>query len=137
MIGNFASKETSFKANLKDGRSVELTLRPYSLADMAWSQETFKTEEDQIAIANMKVEPCAKLIWNQLKAEDKKIFMAMNFVKTDDEGNDIEVKPEGYERFIEGIIDVESLIAGYISYAKNMEINGFLPDSDKKKTMKM
>ena len=136
MIGNFAPKETSFKANLKDGRSVELTLRPYSLADMAWSQETFKTEEDRIAIANMKVEPCAKLIWNQLKAEDKKIFMALKFIKTDDEGNDIEVKPEGYERFIEGIADVESLIAGYISYAENMDINGFIPDSDKKKTMK-
>ena len=135
MLGNFAPKELSFEAKLKDGRTVELFLRPYCLADMARSQDTFTTEKDRLAIANLNVDPCAKLIWHQLKSESKKIFMEFDFIKEDDDGNEIKIKPEGYERFIEGISDLDSLLAGYSAFAKSVEVNGFLPDDGKKKTM--
>ena len=136
MLGNFSPKETSFKANLKDGREVELFLRPYSLADMSWNQEEFQTEQDRIDIASMKIDPLSKLIWHQLKEESKKIFMDFTFVKEDEDGNEIEVKPEGYQRLIDGFSDFKSLISGYAAFAETMEKNGFLPDTDKKKTMK-
>lgn len=137
MLGNFASKETSFKAKLKDGRTVTLFLRPYSLSDLAWSQENFSSDEDAKAIANLDVDISSKLIWRQLKSESKKIFMDYKYMKEDDSGEDVEYKPEGYERFVEGILNLDSFIDGYHAFTKVMTENGFIPDSnDKKKTLR-
>lgn len=138
MLTAFAPKEGSFKATLKGGRVVELTLRPYALSDMAWQQNTFTTEKDALEIAEMKVEPISKMIWHQLDSESKAVFMRMKFVREDDNGKEIEDQPEGYQRFIEGVEDVESLMSGFFCLGKSMTDNGFLPDENgsKKKTMK-
>ena len=136
MLGKFSAKETSFKANLKDGRTVNLFLRPYCLADMAWMQDNFSSEEDTKAIQRLDIDISCKCIWHQLKAESKQIFLDFKYTKEDENTVEVEYSPEGYERFLEGILDFNSFIVAYAAYADSMQKNGFIPDTSKKKILK-
>ena len=98
------------------------------------SQLCFKNNFREEAYQEIKATPCSQLIWHQLTAESKKIFMDLNFEnKIDDNGNEVANKPEGYERFLEGIVTLDSLLNGWEAFATNMTINGFFPDYSKKK----
>lgn len=137
MLTDFAPKETRFKASLKNGRNVELTLRPFTLGDMAWAQNMFPTEADQLAIASMKIEPIARMIWHQMAPESKQIFMKFKFQKEDENGNLIEgYEPEGYERLIEAMTGLDDFMAGFNALTLCRGVNGFIDDGVKKKTVR-
>ena len=148
-LSNFAPQQASFKAEVIDGidektgkiktRTLELTLRPFTLRDADWYQKAFTSPEDIIRFVadtqDLKVEPMARMIWNQLCAEDKQIFMNMKFVKEDPEtGQILDVRPEGWERLIEAMFRIEDLLAGFQAFILCREGNSFLAiDGDEKK----
>ena len=51
-LTDFAAKAVTCKIELLDGSKVELTFRPFTLADLAWLPEAFPTEEE--ALENIK-----------------------------------------------------------------------------------
>lgn len=125
MLTKFAPRSVDFKVALKDGRSVNLTLRPFTLLDQAWMQRTFSTKEDQMNIAQLKVEPMAKIVWHQMDQDSHDIFNRIKFTGGQN--------PEGYERFLEALTDVNELLKGFTAFAECRGENGFTEKPSKKK----
>lgn len=129
MLTEFAPKESKFKANLLNGRAVEVTLRPFTLLDHAWFQQNFTSEQDLKDIQELKVDVMARIIWRQMDDESKKIF------------NDIEFKGTkkllvGHERFLEALYSTADLLNGFTAFAECRGDNSFIDVSfsTKKKT---
>lgn len=136
-LAQFAPREARFKTKIKGGRNVEITLRPFTLADKAWTEGQFSTEADQLAIAAMRVDPIARLVWHQMTQESREIFFRMKFVRHDENtGELIEAQPEGHERLIEAMVDEQDFLAAFEALATCRGLNGFVDDGVKKKTVK-
>ena len=136
-LADFAPKEARFEVNLIGGRNVELTLRPFTLGDKAWMENTFPTEADQLAIANIETEPWSCIIWHQMTRESRDIFMKIKFQKLDENTNKpIDCQPEGHVRYMEALHAVKDLLSGMEAFSKCRGDNEFQDDGVKKKTMK-
>jgi len=52
-------------------QKVDVSFRPFILADKAWWEQNFD-EKERIGLENLEVEPMCKAIWNQLDVKSKK-----------------------------------------------------------------
>lgn len=136
-LGEFAAKTKSCNVELVGGSKVDLTFRPFTLADLAWLQEEFNTEELAIEIAEMKAVPVIKIIWNQLTNECKKDFHDIKYEMLNEETNKIEVvKIIGYQKLLHAIKDQNQMLVAFTAYTEVENLNSFLPDEKKKKVTK-
>ncbi|MGR3219271.1 MAG: hypothetical protein ACUZ8H_05555 [Candidatus Anammoxibacter sp.] len=134
-LGDFAAKTTSCKIELVGGQKVELTFRPFTLADLAWSQEF--TTEQAFEIAAMKAVPLCKIIWNQLTPECKAFFSDISYEKFNEETEQIEtVKLMGYEKLLHSVKDQQNMIIAFSAHSKVENLNSFIPENEKKKKVK-
>lgn len=130
---DFSSKTKTCSVELVGGETVDLTFRPFTLADLAWMQEEFPTEEESIAIAQMKAEPLCKIIWNQLTAESKSYFSNIRFEKYDEETEETElIKVLGYKKILHSLKDDKEMIKAFMTYSEVENLNSFVPDQKKK-----
>ena len=135
-LTDFAAKTTTCKIELVGGSKVELTFRPFTLADLAWLQEEFSTEEKSLDLQNLKVIPVCKVIWNQLSNESKDFFSDISYEKFNDETEEVEiVKLMGYKKLVHAI-DHDNMLVAFLAYSKVQNINSFIPDEKKKKMKK-
>ena len=135
-LTDFAAKTTTCKIELVGGSKVELTFRPFTLADLAWLQEEFSTEEKSLDLQNLKVIPVCKVIWNQLSNESKDFFSDISYEKFNDETEEVEiVKLMGYKKLVHAI-DHDNMLIAFLAYSKVQNINSFIPDEKKKKMKK-
>jgi hypothetical protein len=136
MLGGLNPKESRFKVNLIGGRKVEITLRPFTLGDKAWMESTFNTEDAALGIANMNVDPWARIIWHQMTPESRDIFMRIKFEPRVDETTNepIDIMPEGHERFLEALFSVDDILSGIKAFSECQGQNDFQDDGVKKKT---
>ena len=135
-LGDFAAKTTSCEVELVGGSKVELTFRPFTLADLAWLQSEFSTEEQALEIAGMKATPLCKIMWNQLTPECKLFFSGITYEKFDEEKEEIEtVQLMGYQKLLHAIKDQEQMIIAFTAYSEVENLNSFIPD-EKKKTVR-
>ena len=133
MLIRFAPKEARFKANLLNGRAVEVTLRPFTLLDHAWMQQNFGSEEYQNKIKDLDIDTLARIIWHQLTKESQDIFNNLEFKNSD--GSDISII--GHERFLESLGDVSELLKGFAAFTQCRGDNNFVDTLlSKKKTIK-
>lgn len=130
-LKSFAGSSVSFKIEIVSGREIELTFRPYTLADMAWAQQNF-TEEQRQNIAAMMVDESCRLFWHQLDRESKDKFDDFRF--EDEDGNDVE--PDGYLKLLHSMASQQDLIKAWSAYGELQSLNGFLDTGEKKKTTK-
>lgn len=136
-LGEFAAKTKSCNVELVGGSEVELTFRPFTLADLAWLQSEFSTEEEALEIAGMKAAPLCKIMWNQLTPECKSFFSDITYEKFDDVTEEIEtVKLMGYQKLLHAIKDQEQMIIAFTAYSEVENLNSFIPDEKKKKAKK-
>lgn len=136
-LTDFSAKSKSCKIELVGGTEVELTFRPFTLADLAWLQEEFNTEEQALEIAEMKVTPLCKIMWNQLINECKSFFFDITYEMLNEETNKVEtVKLMGYQKLLHAIKDQENILIAFTAYTEVEGLNSFIPDEKKKKKMK-
>lgn len=136
-LGDFAAKTTSCKIELVGGQKVDLTFRPFTLADLAWLQEEFNTNEQALEIAEMKAAPLCKIMWNQLVPECKAFFSDISYEKFNDETEQVEtVKLMGYEKLLHSIKDQKNMLVAFAAYSEVENLNSFMPENEKKKKMK-
>lgn len=136
-LEGFSAKSKSCKVELVGGSKVELTFRPFTLADLAWLQDEFSTEEEALEIAAMKAAPLCKIMWNQLTNESKQFFSNIKYEKFDEEKEEAEiVKLMGYQKLLHSIKDQENMFKAFAAYSEVEGMNSFIPDEKKKQTMK-
>lgn len=129
------------KLSLVNGRSVVVTLRPYTMNDHATLQREY-TQEDHIALANAQLDAIAKISWYMLDNESKRLFSEyVEFQQYNEEsGQDEVVKITGHEKLLHAIDGEESFWALLDGFAKCRGYNGFASDDEdvgvkKKKAM--
>ena len=132
-LTDFAAKTTTCEIELVGGSKVELTFRAFTLADLAWLQEEFSTEEKALDLQNLKVIPVCKVIWNQLSNESKDFFSDISYEKFNDETEEVEiVKLMGYKKLVHAI-DHDNMLVAFLAYSRVQNLNSFIPDEKKKK----
>jgi hypothetical protein len=132
-LAGFAPRETTFTAELVGGEKVELTLRPFTLADIAWLQENFPGEK-ALEIAAMKVDAVCRIIWHMLTSESKAVFANVKFTKYNDESEQDEpVEIHGYQKIVHSFASQQTMLAGFEAFARSRDMNGFQDDGDLKK----
>ena len=135
-LESFSAKSVTFKIELVGGSKVELTFRPFTLADLAWLQEEFSTEEEALEIAGMKAAPLCKIMWNQLAPECKLFFSGITYEKFDEEKEKVEtVQLMGYQKLLHSIKDQENMLIAFTAYSEEESLNSFIPDEKKKRKM--
>lgn len=135
-LTDFAAKTTTCKIELLDGSKVELTFRPFTLADLAWLQENFGTEKKALEIAEMKAVPLCKIMWNQLSNESKIFFSGITYEKFDEKTEEVEIiKLIGYEKLLHSVKNNKNLLLAFAAYSEVENLNSFIPEK-KKKMMK-
>ncbi len=133
MPDKLLSKDGKLKVTLKGGGQVQLRFRPYVLRDKAWMQKEFPTEEDQLAIAGLMIDPIAKIVWNSLDIESQKAFAQVTFIGLNKEtAEEEEIKVFGYEKLIYGLENEDQLMALFVLYGQMKEENDFAPNDKKK-----
>ncbi len=133
MPDKLLSKDGKLKVTLKGGGQVQLGFRPYELRDKAWMQKEFPTEEDQLAIAGLMIDPIAKIVWNSLDIESQKAFAQVTFIGLNKEtAEEEEIKVFGYEKLIYGLENEDQLMALFVLYGQMKEENDFAPNDKKK-----
>ena len=132
---DFSAKAVTCKINLKGGKEVELTFRPFELADIAWIQNEFDAEEKLQSIIDMKVVPLCKIIWHQLDDESKIFFSNITYEEFNEDTEEVEVvKLIGYEKFMRAADGQENMLKAYVhGYLKVQNVNSFIEDEKKKK----
>lgn len=98
----------------QDGRQRDfsITLRPYTLADEAWTEETYKDKLKLIEIfekLNM-VEIC-RMVFHQCSITSKKEILSVKFYDLDENGNEFEVNKLGHEKLMGMITGFKSGIS--------------------------
>ncbi|MGR3219398.1 MAG: hypothetical protein ACUZ8H_06210 [Candidatus Anammoxibacter sp.] len=132
-LTDFAAKTVTCKIELLDGSKVELILRPFTLADLAWLQEAFPTEEEALEIAAMKPVPLCKIIWHQLDNETKMFFSDITYEKFDEETEEVEsIKLMGHQKLLHAVKDNKNLLIAFEAYSKVENLNAFVPEKKKK-----
>ena len=132
-LTDFAAKTTTCKIELVGGSKVELTFRPFTLADLAWLQEEFSTEEKALEIAEMKAVPLCKIMWNQLTNESKSFFSDVIYEKFNEETEETEsVKLMGYQKLLHAVKDNKNLLIAFGAYSEVENLNSFIPEKKKK-----
>ena len=135
-LAGFAPKSAKFKAKLVGGRSVTLTLRPFTLADLAWFQNEF-SEDDTAKFAMMQPDVVCRAVWHMLEPESKMAFGNITFTDvSENTGQPITVEVFGYEKMLHSIADESALIAAYDALAKSRGLNGFANELKKKTTQR-
>ena len=131
---NFASKKTRFKVKLQDGKKVDLEFRPFTLADLAWHQEFFPDQGIKIAIEGLKIESLCRIIWHQMHNDSRSVFFRIKYQRwNEDTGELYDTEPEGWERFCEAVIDMDSITDALDALMKCMIKNGFIEDGKPEK----
>lgn len=132
----FTPRRKKFKAKLADGRKVELELRPYTIADLGWHQDNFPGEAIKLAIEGVNINTLCRIIWHQMTPESRDIFFRIKYQRWDENtGELLDADPEGWERFCEAVLDLESVAAGVNALCDCMMENGFIDSgAEKKKT---
>ena len=85
----------------------EYTLRPFSLSDTAWLNSRYKDKEFEKVMEDMNMTEIVKIVYHQLKLEDKKKFLAMEVEEVSDEGELITKKYTGPERLMQEVHGLE------------------------------
>ena len=135
-LESFSAKSKSCNVELVGGSKVELTFRPFTLADLAWLQNEFSTEEEALEIAAMKAAPLCKIMWNQLTAESKQLFFDIKYEMLNEETNEIEiVSLIGYQKLLHSFKDQEQMLIAFTAYSEVENLNSFIPDEKKKRKM--
>jgi len=133
-LAGLTPKKAKFKATLVGGKVVTLTLRPFTLADVAWFQEEFPTEEDLVALADIRIDPACRAIWQMLDKKSKVKLSNIRFVKKNEKtGKDADQEIEGYKRLMYAFDDEESIQEAFLALGESRGLNGFVEDSLKKK----
>ena len=136
-LTDFAAKTTTCEIELVGGSKVELTFRPFTLADLAWLQEEFSTEKEALEIAAMKAAPLCKIMWNQLANESKAFFSSVTYEKFNEETEETEdVKLLGYQKLLHAVKDNKNLLIAFATYSEVENLNSFIPEKKKKKMKK-
>lgn len=136
-LSDFSAKTTSCKIELVGGQKVELTFRPFTLADLAWIQNEFGSEDSALEIAAMKAVALCKIMWNQFTPECKSFFSGISYERFNEETEQIEtVKLMGYEKLLHSIKDQNQMIIAFAAYSEVENLNSFIPDEKKKKMKK-
>ena len=134
-LKGFAPQKSKFKAKLVGGKAVTLHLRAFTLADLAWFQAEFPTENDLAKFSLMQPEPVCKALWQMLEPESKKFFAGVKFTDADEKtGAEITIEVDGYKKLLYSFADEETLLLGMGALAESRGLNGFIDDL-KKKTM--
>lgn len=129
-----APTETSCEVSLQGGHKVVLTFRPFNLADVAWMQHNFDTDEKRLKLASMSVDEVSQLIWHMLTPESKSTFSNIKFQEYDEEREcEIEVKITGYKKLQYALASQEDLIKLFATYSQSESLNSFIPSAHKKK----
>lgn len=136
-IANFSAKSVTFTVQLVDGPEIDLTLRPYTLADVAAAENRFDNDDDRLKfsqdIANMKVDAICRLIWDQLSPESKAQLSEIKFNDYDEkEDKIVEVKVYGWRKLRHALASQEDIIKSLQAYYDLLEKNNFAPGSKKK-----
>ena len=131
-LTDFSAKTTTCKVMLVGDNEVELKFRPYTLADVAWLQDEFSTEE-ALEIAAMKATPLCKIMWNQLTNESKSFFSDVIYEKFNEETEETEsVKLMGYQKLLHAVKDNKNLLIAFGAYSEVENLNSFIPEKKKK-----
>ena len=130
---DFAAKTKSCTVELVGGHKVELTFRPFTLADLAWLQDNLGTEKQALDIAQLKATPISMIIWNQLTPESQLLFSDIAYRMLNETTNVIEdVQLIGYRKALHGFKDQDEMLKAFEAYSQVENINSFIPDEKKK-----
>jgi len=135
-LGDFAAKTKSCNVELVGGHRVKLTFRPFVLADMAWLQDEFPSEEDQLNIALMKITALCKIIWHQLDSKSKSEFDNITFKEDGDDGKEVTLNAVGYEKLLYAIKEHKNIYPIFDVYSEVEGLNSFMPEKKKTKKQK-
>lgn len=127
-------KKATFKATLVGGKKVTLTLRPFTLADVAWFQEEFPDEKDLVELAEIRIDPSCRAIWQMLDGKSRNILSKIRFTDLNPETNKQEpVEVHGYKILLHSFDDENSIQEAFLALGKSRGLNGFIEDQLKKK----
>lgn len=112
------------------GRKVNMTLRPFNLADEAFIRETLTAEEQIKAADNLDIIPWIPVIWNQLDNDSKKVIAKIKVVDVDKDGNEFEKQLEGHEK-LATVLNVENVLTLFDALLKARRIS--VPEIDEAK----
>lgn len=112
------------------GRKVNMTLRPFNLADEAFIRETLTAEEQIKAAENLDIIPWIPVIWNQLDNDSKKVIAKIKVVDVDKDGNEFEKQLEGHEK-LATVLNVENVLTLFDALLKARRIS--VPELDEAK----
>lgn len=129
----FAAKTTSCTVELVGGHKVELTFRPFTLADLAWMQDNLGTEKQSLDIAALKATPLSMIIWHQLTPESQLLFSDITYRMLNETTDTVEnVKLIGYRKALHGFKDQDEMLKAFVAYTEVENLNSFIPDEKKK-----
>lgn len=129
-LSKMKPKKTAVEIKLVGGAKAKITLRPFTLADYAWFQDNFDTEEKQFSLADAKVDAIAEIIWYQMTIESKKLFGTIVFKDVDDDGEEIEVEIKGYKKLLHAVNGEDQFWRLLDAYLKCKGLNGFIEKSE-------
>ena len=133
MLDKLLSHESECEVKI-GGVSVTLTLRPFTLGDLAFMQKEFPTEQSRMEIAKLNAEPLCKIVWHMLTPESKDHFSNIRFTDYDEEKECIvDKKVTGYKKLFHSIEGTDDLLKLFTAYSLSESLNNFIPDVLKKK----
>lgn len=129
-ISKLKPKKVDVDVKLIGGAKALLSLRPFTLADYAWFQEEFESEEKQFSLADAKIEPIAQIIWYQMTVESKRLFGEITFKDVDNNNNEITIQVKGYKKLLHSIDGEDQFWKLLDAYLKCKGLNGFTEKSE-------
>ena len=137
-LNNLNPRAVDVLVVLKGGQTVKIGLRPFSMRDHAWFQDNFKSDEEVLEIAKTQISTIAKIAWNQMDVESKKIFTGATYIDVVN-GKEIEVRLYDEQTLVNSLeseLEFHKLLDGYL---KTQGLNGFITEAEeiglKKKIM--
>lgn len=83
----------------KETRSIDLTIRPFSLEDEAWLKAAYPGDKLKEAFEQMDMSSISRIAFHQLEMGCKRDLMSIKFMDIDEDGQDIEVAKTGPQKF--------------------------------------
>lgn len=137
-LAGFVPQSAEFKAKLIGGREIRIELRPYTLADDAWFNQTFETEEKRLTFADIEhkdwADSVCRVLWRLMTTESKLQFQDIKFSDLDEKtGTEIIVNIVGYEKLMHSFESHIELLAGWNAVIKCRGLNDYVEEALKKK----
>lgn len=125
-LNELLPQPASFDVVFNNGKKRTIKLRPYTLRDEAYLQESFDLEELSKKLNSLDPRLISKLVWRQMEPESRKLFEKVKAI----DDNDNEVHLKDYEKFMEAIGGIGQISLAFGALMQSRGLNSVIDKID-------